>query len=261
MRLLDLVEQHDGVRPAAHRFGELPALFVADVSGRCADQPRDRVLLHVLRHVDADHRLGVVEHELGERRATSVLPTPVGPRKMNEPIGRFGFLRPARERRIARVTRRDRLVLADRRACAAGPPSRAAWPSRPARASRPGSSSTSATMWAMSSSVTLIVLSCVARFFSAHSASRRCFSSRSFSSRSRIAAAFSNSCDLTTASFSCLTWRISVLDFADRRAAAASPAGARATRPRRSGRRLCRARSGRRCSGRRASPRRRAPRR
>ena len=36
-------------------------------------------------------------------RATSVLPTPVGPRKMNEPIGRFGFLRPARERRIARV--------------------------------------------------------------------------------------------------------------------------------------------------------------
>ncbi len=38
-------------------------------------------------------------------RATSVLPTPVGPRKMNEPIGRLGFLSPARERRIARVTR------------------------------------------------------------------------------------------------------------------------------------------------------------
>jgi hypothetical protein len=38
-------------------------------------------------------------------RATSVLPTPVGPRKMNEPIGRFGFLSPARERRIARVRR------------------------------------------------------------------------------------------------------------------------------------------------------------
>ncbi len=35
-------------------------------------------------------------------RASSVLPTPVGPQKTNEPIGRRGSLRPARERRIAR---------------------------------------------------------------------------------------------------------------------------------------------------------------
>src|SRR5579872_3752713 len=33
-------------------------------------------------------------------RASSVLPTPVGPKKMNEPIGRLGSLSPARERRI-----------------------------------------------------------------------------------------------------------------------------------------------------------------
>ena len=33
--------------------------------------------------------------------ASSVFPTPVGPRKMNEPIGRFGSLRPARARRTA----------------------------------------------------------------------------------------------------------------------------------------------------------------
>src|SRR4051795_8056227 len=32
-------------------------------------------------------------------RASSVLPTPDGPRKMNEPVGRFGSFRPARERR------------------------------------------------------------------------------------------------------------------------------------------------------------------
>ena len=37
------------------------------------------------------------------RRATSVFPTPEGPRKMKEPIGRFGFLTPRRERRIARL--------------------------------------------------------------------------------------------------------------------------------------------------------------
>src|SRR6266849_6609094 len=36
-------------------------------------------------------------------RATSVLPTPVGPRNKNEPIGRFGLFRPARERRTARA--------------------------------------------------------------------------------------------------------------------------------------------------------------
>ena len=33
-------------------------------------------------------------------RASSVLPTPDGPRKMNEPVGRFGSLIPARARRI-----------------------------------------------------------------------------------------------------------------------------------------------------------------
>ena len=37
-------------------------------------------------------------------RATSVLPTPVGPRNRNEPAGRFGLFRPARERRMARAS-------------------------------------------------------------------------------------------------------------------------------------------------------------
>ena len=41
---------------------------------------------------------------LASARASSVLPTPVGPEKMNEPIGRFGSLSPARERRMARDT-------------------------------------------------------------------------------------------------------------------------------------------------------------
>ena len=53
--------------PAAHRFGELAGLLVADVAGRRADQPRHRVLLLILGHVDADHRVLVVEQELGER--------------------------------------------------------------------------------------------------------------------------------------------------------------------------------------------------
>ncbi len=46
-------------------------------------------------------------------RASSVLPTPVGPRNRNEPIGRFGSLKPERLRRIAFATAGQRRVLAD----------------------------------------------------------------------------------------------------------------------------------------------------
>ena len=56
-----------GVGPAADRLGQLSGLVVADVARRRADHPRHGVLLLVLRHVDADHRLLVVEQELGER--------------------------------------------------------------------------------------------------------------------------------------------------------------------------------------------------
>ena len=67
VRLLDLVEQHDRIRPPTDGLGELARLIVADVSRRRADQTRDRVLLLVLRHVDSDQRMLVVEQELGER--------------------------------------------------------------------------------------------------------------------------------------------------------------------------------------------------
>src|SRR4051794_22361028 len=67
MRLLDLVEQEHAVRLAPHGLGELAALVVADVAGRRADETGHGVLLHVLRHVDPDHRVLVAEEELGER--------------------------------------------------------------------------------------------------------------------------------------------------------------------------------------------------
>ncbi len=65
--LLELVEQHHRVRPPAHRLGELAALVVTHVAGRRAHEARHGVLLHVLRHVDPDHGLLGVEHELGQR--------------------------------------------------------------------------------------------------------------------------------------------------------------------------------------------------
>src|SRR5581483_570051 len=64
--LLDLVEEHDRERLAAHRLGELTALFVADVARGRADETGDGVLLHVLGHVELDQMVLVAEQELGE---------------------------------------------------------------------------------------------------------------------------------------------------------------------------------------------------
>ena len=45
--------------------------------------------------------------------ASSVFPTPVGPRKMNEPIGRFGILEPGARAADGLGDDLDRLLLAD----------------------------------------------------------------------------------------------------------------------------------------------------
>ena len=50
-------------------------------------------------------------------RASSVLPTPVGPRKRNDPIGRLGSLSPARARRTASDTATTALSWPITRAC------------------------------------------------------------------------------------------------------------------------------------------------
>ena len=66
VRLLDLIEQHHTVGPAPHRLSELPALFIAHISGWSADQSAYRVFFHVLAHVDAHHVAFIVEQEFGE---------------------------------------------------------------------------------------------------------------------------------------------------------------------------------------------------
>src|SRR5689334_21585239 len=67
VRLLDFIEQYDAVRRALHALGELSTLFIAYVSGRRADQLRNRVLLHEFGHIEANQRLLTAEHELRER--------------------------------------------------------------------------------------------------------------------------------------------------------------------------------------------------
>jgi hypothetical protein len=113
--LLDLVEQHDRVRPAADALGELAALFVADVAGRRADQAADVVLLHVLGHVDLHQRVLVAEHELGQRLGQQRLADAEGPMKMKLPIGRVRVLQAGARPADRLGDRLDRLVLADDR--------------------------------------------------------------------------------------------------------------------------------------------------
>ena len=67
MRLLDLVEEHHAVGVRAYGVDEQAALFEADVSRRRADQPRHRVLLHVLAHVEADELVAEQDGELSRQ--------------------------------------------------------------------------------------------------------------------------------------------------------------------------------------------------
>src|SRR5258707_8664144 len=69
MSLLDLVEQYDLVWLAPDALGQGAAVVVADIARRRADQPRDRVPLHVFRHIEAGdlnaERAGELAGDLG----------------------------------------------------------------------------------------------------------------------------------------------------------------------------------------------------
>jgi len=132
-------------------------------------------------------------------RASRVLPTPVGPRKMNEPIGRRGSFNAARERRRARETI----------------PTASSCPTTVFRSSSSIRSSFSVsassrrdsgipvhfeTIEAISSSVTVTTRSACSR---RHVSTEAWSSARLFFSLSRRPAAFSKSCARIASSF----WR------------------------------------------------------
>ena len=67
MRLFHLVEQHHRIGLSAHRLGELTALLIADISGRCADEARHGEFFHIFAHVDAHDVLFIVEKTFRKR--------------------------------------------------------------------------------------------------------------------------------------------------------------------------------------------------
>ena len=113
VRLLDLVEEDDGVGPAPDRLGQDAALAVADVARRRALERRDGVRLLVLAHVDRDQvALAAVEH-LGERQGRLGLADAARPDEQEDADGparirqvRAGGADPAGDRLEARATGR-----------------------------------------------------------------------------------------------------------------------------------------------------------
>ena len=85
VRLFNLVKKYNRIRFFAYGFRKLAAFFVTDISMR-------------IRFFSSSNRASESAF------ASSVLPTPVGPRNRKEPIGFFGSAIPARERRIASLT-------------------------------------------------------------------------------------------------------------------------------------------------------------
>ena len=66
MRLFDFVEEHHRIGAAADLLGKLSRLVIADIAGRRADDPRNRMLLHKLGHIEPDERIRGVEQLLRE---------------------------------------------------------------------------------------------------------------------------------------------------------------------------------------------------
>ena len=99
---------------AADGLGQLAALVEADVAGRRADQPADTLwrsmnsLMSILMSASS-----LPNMNSASALASSVFPTPVGPRKMNEPIGRFGILEAGAGAADGLRDDLDRLLLAD----------------------------------------------------------------------------------------------------------------------------------------------------
>ena len=63
MCLFDLIEQNHLIRPSPHGFCQRTTFFIANIARRRANQPRYRVLFHILRHIDARHGAIIIEQK------------------------------------------------------------------------------------------------------------------------------------------------------------------------------------------------------
>ena len=92
MRLFDFIEQHHGIRPAAHGFGENSAFAVADIAGRRALQRRDGMRFLKLRHVDGDQVVLAAIEQVGERQRGFGLADAAGADQQEDADGLVGIV-------------------------------------------------------------------------------------------------------------------------------------------------------------------------
>mmetsp|Transcript_40637 Transcript_40637/g.96547 ORF Transcript_40637/g.96547 Transcript_40637/m.96547 type:complete len:439 (+) Transcript_40637:40-1356(+) len=111
--LLHLIKQDDAVGPPADVLGQLTALLKPDVPRWGADEAAHAVLLHVLAHVDPDHRVLAVEEGHRESLGELCLPDACGAQEHERGDGAVG-VRHACPRALDRIRDDfDGLVLAD----------------------------------------------------------------------------------------------------------------------------------------------------
>ncbi|MNC42704.1 hypothetical protein D3C75_915270 [compost metagenome] len=67
MGFFHLVQQHHGIRLAADRFRELAAFLIPYITRRRTDEAGNTVLLHILRHINADHAVFAVKERYRQR--------------------------------------------------------------------------------------------------------------------------------------------------------------------------------------------------
>ena len=113
VRLLDLVEQNDSIRPTPHQLRQLTAVVVPDIPGWRADQPRHLMPFAVLGHIQPNHRLLVPKQELRQRARQLRLADTRRPQEDETPDGTLRVLesRPRPPNRVGQ--RRNGLLLPD----------------------------------------------------------------------------------------------------------------------------------------------------
>ena len=87
MGLFHLVEEHDLVRPPPDGLRQHAAFVVTDIARRRADQTRDRMAFHELRHVETHQGGFIVEKKLGQGFRQFRLADPCRTEKQERPEG------------------------------------------------------------------------------------------------------------------------------------------------------------------------------
>ena len=92
MRFFHFIEQDDTIGMAPDGFRQLAAFIIAHISGRRSDQPGDAEFFHVLRHIDPDHILFIIEQGLRQSLGQFGLAHTGGPQKQEGAQGTVGVL-------------------------------------------------------------------------------------------------------------------------------------------------------------------------